>query len=217
MVLTKKQNIYFNDMSDICICNNGRKLYLMYAGNLDLYWSISDENIAASDNINRINFIITKENYRVYEQFTYLFENIKNINIFDKEIENEKDKKNYRVFNKSHYNELYKNEIITWYSDETNPVVANYLKIKKDIDCYNICFYTQPYIDGYDYDTQHYNSITVRFRNSGSRYDPFNILFMKMYKELQQIDDIYDEGHQIHIEEIMYEKQKVLSRNKNLL
>ena len=46
--------------------------------------------------------------------------------------------------------------------------------------------------------------ITVRFRNSGSRYDPFNIIFMKLYQGLCALDYEY---HQIHIEEYLIGEQ----------
>ena len=45
---------------------------------------------------------------------------------------------------------------------------------------------------------------SIRFRNSGSRYEPFNICFMQMYNELKNYDS---NCHQIHIEEYLY-KQK---------
>ena len=54
--------------------------------------------------------------------------------------------------------------------------------------------------------------ITIRFRNSGSRYDPFNIIFMRLYQGLCNLDYEY---HQIHIEEYLQEskiKKKVLKK-----
>ena len=54
--------------------------------------------------------------------------------------------------------------------------------------------------------------ITVRFRNSGSRYDPFNIIFMKLYQGLYELDYEY---HQIHIEEYLLDskiKRRVLKK-----
>ena len=44
----------------------------------------------------------------------------------------------------------------------------------------------------------------VRFRNSGSSYDPFNIPFMKFFNKLQEYDPEY---HQIHIEEVILQKK----------
>ena len=71
-------------------------------------------------------------------------------------------------------------------------------------------FSIQPHINGYDEDFHSPTYIPIRFRNSGSSYDPFNIVFMKMYNEMKNIDDINDIGHQIHIEEYLYNKEKIL-------
>ena len=46
--------------------------------------------------------------------------------------------------------------------------------------------------------------IIVRFRNSGSYYEPFNCVFMRMYNNLQKVDPKY---HQIHMEELGYVKK----------
>ena len=172
-------------------------LRFTFGGNGDLYWSIHSKNTN-----NHYTFVITKENYGVYILFEQLFNDIETINIFDEcyipfyieteeekkeyfknyEKENEYQKKKYRLFNYSNYNELYddNNKTITWYSDETAHEVANILKIKKAEEKFIIEFYTQPYINGYDEDFHSPNHISVRFRNSGSSYDPFNIVFMKI-------------------------------------
>lgn len=207
MNLKKLKNNYFEGINDISIIHENKKLSIMYRENLDLYWMVSDENILNNSEISQINFEITKENYQIYQQFELLFSNLENLNIFD-EKNDETAIKHYKDCTR--YNDLYNNGKITWYSDETNEKVANYLEISKCKDKFLLSFHIQPYIDGYDYDTHHHNSIAIRFRNSGSRYSPFNILFMKMYDALQLTDDIYDEGHQIHIEEYNYEKEKKL-------
>lgn len=202
-------------------------LKFTFGGNGDLYWTIHCKNESDEKS-----FVITKENYSVYTLFEQLFSDIENINIFDMgaipfyieteeekkeyfknyEKENEYQKKKYRLFNYSNYNELYddNNKTITWYSDETAHEVANILKIKKAEEKFIIEFYTQPYINGYDEDFHSPNHISVRFRNSGSSYDPFNIVFMKMYNKMQELDDINDIGHQMHIEEYLYSKEKRL-------
>lgn len=210
---------------------NNKFLRFTFGGNGDLYWTIHSK----SDNDEKT-FVITKENYKVYTLFEQLFSDIENINIFDeenipfyieteeekyeylknrkKEIEREKNK--YKLFNHSNYNELYdnNNKIITWYSDETAHKVANILKIKKVEDIFKIEFHTQPYINGYDKDFHSTNYIPIRFRNSGSSYDPFNIVFMRMYNKMNKLDDINDIGHQLHIEEYLYNKKKKLTRNQ---
>ena len=45
---------------------------------------------------------------------------------------------------------------------------------------------------------------SIRFRNSGSSYQPFNILFMDVFNKLQEYDPNY---HQMHIEEYAYQKK----------
>lgn len=209
-----------------------------FGGNLDLYWSIYNKNKNVNTNNGVVSnyFIITKENYGVYRLFEKLFDDIENINIFDEQyipfyIEYEENKKEYieekrknieeeknryRLLNYSNYNELFNpdNRTITWYSDETAHEVANFLKIKQEEDIFKLEFYTQPYIEGYDKDFHSDDYISIRFRNSGSSYAPFNSIFMRMYNNMSEIDDINDIGHQIHIEEYLHEKKKKLVKKK---
>jgi len=197
-----------------------------FGGNLDLYWTIRSKNENDCHE-----FMITKENYEVYRLFEELFDDIENIKIYtepiipfyietDEEkqeyIKNQKDeieyeKNKYRLFNHSNYNELFdkENNTITWYSDETNHEVANILKIKKEKESFRLEFSIQPYKEGYDRDFNSLNYIPIRFRNSGSSYEPFNVIFMRMYEKMKQIDDINDYGHQIHMEEYLYSQNKI--------
>lgn len=189
-----------------------------FCGNFDLYWTIhsKEEN-------DHHNFIITKENYEVYKLFEELFDDIENIKIFDEDFsfytkteeEIAYEKNMYRLYNHSNYNELFdkENNTITWYSDETNHEVANILKIKKEEETFRIEFYIQSYKNGYDRDFNSSHHIPIRFRNSGSSYDPFNTVFMRMYKKMNQLDDVNDFGHQMHIEEYLYnQKTKKLTK-----
>ena len=190
---------------DVYIEEDNSIFSINYSGNGDLYWSIRSNN--REDNDSKTDgFVITKENYALYSVFDDLFRDIKDINIFDDYKEN---KDAYRLHNRSNYHELFdeKNNTITWYSDETAHEVANYLKIKKEKDCFEINFYIQDYIEGYDRDFNSIHYIPVRFRNSGSRYYPFNIVFMKMYQKLKKVEDVNEFGHQIHMEEYMYGKE----------
>lgn len=216
--------IYFKELD--------KQFDVSFSGNGDLYWTICSENVN-DDN----NFIITKENYEVYRLFEELFDDIENIKIFDDEeyitfylkteeekqeyIKNQKDeieyeKNKYRLFNLSNYNELFdkENNTITWYSDETNHEVANILKIKKENESFELEFYIQPYIEGYDRDFNSLYHIPIRFRNSGSSYDPFNIVFMRMYEKMKQVYDINDYGQQVHIEEYLYNQNKIKKLTK---
>ena len=196
MKIIKQRDEYLN----ICFEENDKKLEILFGGNGDLYWIIRSKVEA-----NNHSFIITKENYEVYELFNKLFFDIENINIFDKDYTNA-DKDYYRETNHHNYNELYSKDSneITWYSDETNYEVANILKIKKVTDSFVINFYTQENKNEYDKDFNSPHHIVIRFRNSGSRYKPFNVIFMRMYNDMNNITDINDEGHQMHIEEYLY-------------
>lgn len=132
-------------------------------------------------------------------------------------IKRKNDEKNkYRLFNLSNYNELFdkENNAVTWYSDETSHEVANILKIKKENESFELEFYIQPYIEGYDRDFNSLYHIPIRFRNSGSSYDPFNIVFMRMYEKMKQVDHVNDYGHQIHIEEYLYNQNKIKKLTK---
>lgn len=216
--------------TNIFLEENDKYIGFTFSGNGDLYWSIHSKNDK--------NFLITKENYGIYDLFEKLYSDIENINIFDISeddipfyIEDEKekieyleirrqeleaDKVKYRLNNYSNYNELFnkKTKTITWYSDEAAHEVANILKIKKEADYFKIEFFIQRHINGYDDDFHSSEYIPVRLRNSGSSYSPFNIIFMRMYNNMQTIDDINDIGHQIHIEEYEYNMKKVKKLTK---
>ena len=210
-----------------------KTLVFDYGGNLDLYWSIytKDESTPKT-------FTITKENYGVYNLFERLFQDIDTFNIFDnddeipfyieteqeerdyllaRQHEKEEDRKRYLEYNNAHYNDLYHPEEgkITWHSDETAWEVDNYLEIVRQAETFAISFYTQEDIQGYDHDFKTAYSIPVRFRNSGSSYEPFNCIFMRMYNAMKEVDDVKDIGHQLHMEEYLYEqKLKLVKREK---
>ena len=198
-------------------------LEIKYSANWDLYWTLRSPNVDENNC-----FMVTKENYGVYRLFDQLFRDLEDINVFgeievpfymqeedeeairnyirEQEKSIESQKKKYRKNNESHYNELYDKDkkTITWYSDETHSSVANYLRITKLDETFKVEFFTQPHIKGYDKDFHSTSYITVRFRNSGSTYDPFNTVFMRMYKGLCEVDDVNNFGHQVHMEEWYY-------------
>ena len=198
MKLTKQETEFG---LDIILEDDNKKFMIYFAGNLDLDWIIRSEEDSYKQS-----FIITKENYDLYNLFDELYNDIENINIYDEE--------KGKLCSRSNYNELFdkENKTITWYSDETAHEVANILTIKKDNESFKLDFYIQPHKKEYDRDFNSPNYIPIRFRNSGSSYDPFNMLFMKMYNEMKEIDDVNDYGHQIHMEEYLYNKVKKLTK-----
>ena len=54
---------------DIFLKEEKKYVAITYNGNLDLYWSIHSENVNEDNE-----FLITKENYRLYELFEQLFD-----------------------------------------------------------------------------------------------------------------------------------------------
>ena len=199
----------------IYLKERGRYLGFSYAGNLDLYLTINgkvDKPIT-----------ITKENYNLYKAFETLYSDIENINIFDYvESEDiyeynkmvEEFRERCRKNNQYNYNELFdkKRRTITWYSDETAKEAANYVTIKKQKDAFVLRFYTQSPKTDYNPDFNSKNHISIRIRNARSRYAPFNILFMKMYNNMVEIDDVNDNNHQIHMEEYLYRQKQLIKK-----
>jgi hypothetical protein len=219
---------------DIFIKDGNKTFAIVFGGTGDLYWIINNKDCKNYDGTNLETFTITQENYQLYNLFQILYSDIENINIYDnKEVpsyidtyqdyhdylkELELEKIGYRKNNNANYHELFnpKEKTITWYSDETGHDVANILKIKKNAETFSLTFSSQPYIDGYERETNPLGTISIRFRNSGSTYEPFNIAFMKMFHGLENLDDINDYGHQYHIGEYLHmNKQMTKTKLKN--
>ncbi len=201
---------------DIHLVDENKTLSIVFAGTGDLHWIIRNTDCVELEEYAYDYFEITKENYQIYSLFEKLLYDIGTINIFgDEKIKTSSDvkfqKMRERKYNMSHYNDLYDSDdgTVTWVSDETGFEVANMVSIKKCEDKFLIEFRTQPYIEGYDREYNTLGMIGVRFRNSGSRYTPFNVIFMRMFRGLQEVDDVSDYGHQMHIEEYVYQKGKV--------
>lgn len=170
---------------------------ILFADNGDLYWRyLCEENIL--DASERKEFTITKENYFIYGLFFDLYKNIKQNRVYFGLQEND-------YLQIKGENNLFKNGVIDWYSDECPDDIASRLIIKKEEESFKLTFVKSKE----DYDGI-FMTYSVRFRNSGSRYKPHNISFMNMYKELKKYN--FD-NHQIHIEEYLY-NQKVKKKVK---
>ncbi len=203
-----------NKTYDIKLIDGSKKLTIMYGGNGDLYWSlINDDWDVFFEGITDY-FDITKENYEVYRAFEVLLLDIQKINIsgevtnFPVGVETEEEqreyllkfeaeKENYRKYNMANYNNLYdaENNEVTWISDELAEEVANEVTISKQDEIIRLSFKTKPSIAGYDRNYFDFGMISIRFRNSGSRYRPFNLIFMRMFNELQTLGVANDLEH----------------------
>ena len=175
---------------------------IMFGGNLDLYWYYWPEENYKDWPLAKT-FTISKENYFIYQKLDELYKNIKEQKPYQS-----KDENSSIVFDSSKlinespsaqysYKNLFQNGIIKWYSDDAPLEEASMLEIKYQEDKYIITFHQGKEDFGFP-------TYAIRFRNSGSRYEPYNFAFMNMYNSLSEYDANY---HQIHIEEYLYNKK----------
>lgn len=188
---------------------NGVVFRVFYGGNGDLYWNIIDKNNQETD---KVYFSITKENYEVFETFKELYRRIEECDIFevnqleeefciDEEERQELYQRTARLNESLKEDDAYENlctdECLIWYSDNAPYGQGNCLKI------YQSHTRDSFLIEITKLDKEK-DDFSVEISNSGSRYTPFNMAFMAHYTDLCNIDPEY---HQIHIEEIMYQKR----------
>lgn len=176
---------------------------ISFEGNLDLYFGIRNKN-GLKD---KEKIIITNENMILYSLFDELYENIKNCNIFtpnemdlllcdsEKEINDvylrfqERNEYIKDVYLKN----IFIDDKIVFVSDNSEYLElekSNGFIIEKQDDNYILEFNLN--------DKRNMYNESIRIRNSRSRYNPFNICFMNLYKKLQNYDPNY---HQIDIRE----------------
>lgn len=191
----KTSNIY-----DYNLIKDNKQLSIFFGGNLDLYLSVSDGEEIPYEQEKEITFDITKENYDLYTIFKEMYDEIVSGNIYDSELDKHKSlsllaAQKDLVDNKKN---------ICWISDDAPRESADRLIISKEIDKIKLTFKrTNIDIDMSDGFKSPF-WLSVRIRNSGSRYDPFNVPFMRMYQNIQTIDPEY---HQVDVEEIIYQKK----------
>jgi len=207
---------------DFYLKQDNKTLKIVFGGNLDLYWNLILSNEKGKYDEIEETFVITKENYYLYSLFEKLINDIKEANIFEpKYPENEDDRFgitteeecklwNTRLKNRYFYDELYNSldDTITWRSDDEQYDYADRVKLSK-IDDNIVLEFTRPKINQNTYGFRMSESISIRFRTSGSRYDEFYVPFMRMFNKLQDYDP---NNHQIHIEELNYNKKLTLHR-----
>lgn len=193
---------------DYFIKNEENTFRIFFGGNLDLYFCVTRKDYENDNEI--INFEITKENYVLYSLFEQLYNKIISCEIhtidkfelemYDKDEIIEKENI-YKELNKElkdsyAYKNLVRNNVISWRHDDQIYEEANILNIHKEEEKFRLEFILQS--------KEWSTFIDVRFRNSGSRYNPFNTIFMQLYNKLQEYNPEY---HQIHIEEYLYQKK----------
>ena len=198
---------------DISLIDSDNIFKIMFGSSGDLYWYLYDKNnTKVFKKCKTGKFYITKENYEIYELFNQLYNDIKECNVFNvdewdmincgteeiKEKYTENQQSNNLLKKGNAYKLLFNNNIISWHSDDCLYGDANIVNIIKDDEQFILDFH-------FLQESSIFMGSSIRFRNSGSTYSPFNIIFMRMYNKLQNYDAEY---HQIHLEEYNYQKTK---------
>ena len=152
--------------NNIFLKNNEKSVVLTYLNNGDLNISLHGKV-----NENHSSFIIDNESEYIYRLFNQLYSEVEEANIYN-------NGSSIGYNNMSNYNKLFKNKVITWYSDDEN---NNVLMISKLDDCYLLDFYGLSY-------RENKKNINVNFKGKDSRYEPFNIIFMRLFNKLNRLD-----------------------------
>lgn len=199
MKITKRKNSM--DSYDFELKKDNKVLNISFGGTLDLYMSLSDGRKLDDSKDTEISIDITKEDYEVFSCLNTLYMDTISGNILG---EYDKDSSTIDRNFLEQYNLLVdNNKNIRWISDDDEPETEDSMQLSHiDNDTYRLTFKRNA--KSKEVGFKSHLSINVRFRNSGSRYAPFNCIFMRFYNTLQEIDPDY---HQIHIEEYQYIKK----------
>jgi len=202
----KKYQDHFGNVLELS--ENDVTFKICFGGDLDLYWSIN--NLNADDEIDYETFTISKEDPVIYSLFEQLYSSIANCEVFEvsdienalatneeeiKSINERNIKANEEAKNSDEYKRLFDGHAITWISDENGYKKESIVKISKGEDKFVLEFARKLKDDPYNWPSENgFFAINIRFRNSGSSYQPFNQLFMKMYNALEDYEPEHDKS-----------------------
>ena len=168
---------------------NGNTFNILFGGNLDLYFQPVMNRMELFTSDEHLEFKISKEDGFLYEAFMHLYEKIINYIPLEemdskREREYQKLKDSYRPFPLVH------DKVISWHSDEEDVDTSSILNISKTEDNQ----IKLEFIKNKPEDDL-YLTYAIRFRNSGSTYDPFNFRFMELYNSLCNYYENYQPNH----------------------
>ena len=188
------------------ISDNVARLYLIGENRVNItYGGTGDLGISIFSNKRRKKheLVITSDDSEIYQIFDELYNDIKDINVFDSDIPSwvkgkerkrqiqeqieyeDRMRREYRTENRNNYQELFNEEkgTITWCNDYRRSDEGSVLKIIKGDNSYKLEFSLQ------DKDADPEQFISIVITNHGSRYGSFNIPFMNMYKKLLKVGE----------------------------
>lgn len=205
MINAKRVQIDNNNWYNYFFTNGEDELGIIFGGNGDLYFTSGFHH-----DKDETKFIVDKQHMFLYSLLEDMFADYERCEIFKigrlkchtreeykKRIE-QIDEMNQNLRDSEVYKSVYSNNTITWVSDDsmsTDIEESNTVKIVKEEDkfVFNFTYNEKELI----------SSRSIRFRNSGSRFEPFNLIMMKFFNKLQEYVPEY---HQIHLEEFAYDK-----------
>ena len=171
------------------LTQNGNTFNILFGSNLDLYFQPVMNRMELFTSDEHLEFKISKEDGFLYEAFMHLYEKIINYIPLEemdskREREYQKLKDSYRPFPLVH------DKVISWHSDEEDVDTSSILNISKTEDNQ----IKLEFIKNKPEDDL-YLTYAIRFRNSGSTYDPFNFRFIELYNSLCNYYENYQSNH----------------------
>ena len=142
-----------------------------FCGNLDLYFSYFGKDLRKKD---EHSFVLDKSNFFLYKCFDDLYDAIES-NMPYKTID-----RDFNVYFelRSYPFPLFKKGIVEWHSDDALFDEASVLYIEKLDDSYKVTIKEGTISD------VNMKTASVRIRNSGSMYEPYNFTFMDLYNKI---------------------------------
>ena len=204
MIDAKRTKIDNSSWYNYFFKNGESELGIIFGGNGDLYFNsgfIHDEEEST--------FVVDKQNMVLYSLLEDMFADYEECEIFKvyetsletpEELQEKAERvsrMNKRLKESSLYKRVYSNNTITWVSDDsvsTELEDSNTVKITKEEERFVFHFTYK--------EKDLIRSNSIRFRNSGSRFEPFNLIMMKFFNNLQEYVPEY---HQVHLEEFAHE------------
>lgn len=162
MVQVIKKNL---DNTDAILINADEgDFFFTFGGNFDLYFSYFGKDLRKKE---EHTFILDKDNFFLYNCFDEAY----------RVIESEKPLQTDYIYKCKDF-PLLKDGIIEWHSDDGYYDSSAILFIEKLDNAYKIVIK-----EGVISDIQ-IRTASVRFRNSGSIYEPYNCVFMDLYNKI---------------------------------
>ena len=154
---------------------------IFYGADLCLYWSCNIINQQETDN--KYTYTITDENKYVYRIFNELYDSVVSKTPF-KHFKSDQPEK----FIQYNDNNLVKDDLIEWHSDDILYDAASYVQIEKDAENnrFVITFNKSKVLCD---DVSPFSTFTVMFSVGECRYAPYNAAFIDMHRKLAEYCD----------------------------